>query len=191
MRKGFTKLKFKRQRKGKTNYNRRLKLVQSRKPRLIVRVTSGKIIAQIANFSAKGDRVLFCETSKNLEKLGWKYNLSNIPSAYLTGFLLGKKASKDIKEAVLDLGLKKVVAGSRTLACLKGALDAGIKIPHSEDIIPNEARLKGEHIKKYAESLKGKDEYNKVFSAYIKAGSDPSKITEDFDKVKSKIGESA
>jgi hypothetical protein len=38
------------------------------------------------------------------------------------------------------------VKGSKIYAALAGALDAGINISHDPDILPDEARLSGEHI---------------------------------------------
>jgi len=48
---------------------------------------------------------------------------------------------------------KTPVKGSRVFAALKGAVDAGLKVPHSESILPDESRIKGEHIAAYAKSL--------------------------------------
>ena len=49
---------------------------------------------------------------------------SNIPAAYLTGYLCGLRArKKGIKKAVLDLGLERVVKGSRIFAALAGGLN--------------------------------------------------------------------
>jgi large subunit ribosomal protein L18 len=65
----------------------------------------------------------------------------------LTGLLAGKRArDKKVKEVVLDLGLQTSTKGSRIYAALKGVLDAGIKVPHSEKILPDEDRIKGVHI---------------------------------------------
>ena len=61
----------------------------------------------------------------------------NTSSAYLTGYLCGKKALKEgIEGAVLDLGLKTSINGSKIYAALKGAVDAGMNIPHNESILP-------------------------------------------------------
>ena len=38
------------------------------------------------------------------------------------------------------------IKGSRIYAALKGILDAGLNIPHSDGIFPNEERIKGKHI---------------------------------------------
>ncbi|UCE75163.1 MAG: 50S ribosomal protein L18, partial [Methanomassiliicoccales archaeon] len=82
-----------------------------------------------------------------LEKFGWKGSTSNLPAAYLTGYLAGKRAkSAGVEKAVLDIGLNTPTRGSRIFASLKGLLDAGIDIPHNEEIIPSEERIYGAHI---------------------------------------------
>lgn len=148
-------IKFRRKREGKTDYNKRLKLLLSGKPRLIVRPSLKGITVQIAVAEKIGDKIISGAHSNELKKIGWKYNGGNIPSSYLTGLLLAKKTIKSgIKEAILDMGLKKPVKGSRTFACLKGAVDGGLKIPFSESILPSEERIKGEHIAKYKKESK-------------------------------------
>ena len=37
-------------------------------------------------------------------------------------------------------------AGGRAFATLKGLVDGGLEIPHSEKLYPDETRIKGEHI---------------------------------------------
>lgn len=142
-------VKVKRKREGKTNYKLRLKLLKSCKLRLVIRKSLKNILLQIIKSINSQDRVLISSHSNELRKLGWDYNLSNIPSSYLTGFLLGKKAlKKDIKEAILDGGLQEIVIKSRIYAALKGCIDAGLKIPHDPKIFPTEERIKGTHINK-------------------------------------------
>ncbi|MFH1779967.1 MAG: 50S ribosomal protein L18 [Candidatus Micrarchaeota archaeon] len=138
---------FKRRRKEKTNYAKRLALLKSEKPRLVVRKTNAYIIAQIVVFDEKGDKTITSTSSKELNKYGFK-GKSNTPSAYLTGFLAGKKAlSKGVKELVLDLGLYPVIKGSVIFAAQKGAVDAGLKSNYSQEILPSEDRLTGKHLK--------------------------------------------
>jgi len=182
-------LSFKRKRKGKTEYRGRLKLLLSGKPRLIIRKSLKSISAQVAEYNEKGDKILLCSSSIHLKKYGWKSGFSNLPSAYLTGLLIGKKAlNKGIKELIPDIGLNKSVMGTKIYALLKGTKDAGVNLSCSEEIFPKEERIRGEHIKKYAEDLsKDKDQYNKKFSDYIKNNFDPLKITENFETTKNKI----
>ena len=176
------KVPLRRRREGKTNYKKRLKLLLSRKPRLVVRITNKRVIAHIVEYHPDGDRTLVYADSKELEKFGWKGDLNNTPAAYLTGLLIGKKAlEKGINEAILDIGLRTPSKGARVFATLKGAVDAGMEIPHSEDILPDESRIRGEHIAAYYE------QNPEMFSGYEKRGFKPSDLSEHFEEVKSKI----
>ena len=175
---------FKRKFDKKTDYRKRLKLLYSKKPRLIIRKSSKHIKTQITEFNPKGDKIIVSATTQDLKKFGWT-NSTNIPSSYLTGLLIGKRAlKKNINSAILDMGLEKSIKGSRIYAVLKGAIDAGLSIPHSTDILPSEERISGKHIMDYAQKLKKEDvkKYKKQFSV-----SKPEKIPEMFEKVKSKI----
>ena len=62
-------------------------------------------------------------------------------------------ALSTVKEVIVDLGLQKSIKGSKLYAALKGVVDAGIMIPHSEEILPGEGRLKGEHIQKNKDAI--------------------------------------
>jgi large subunit ribosomal protein L18 len=141
-------------------------------------------------YDEKGDKTVVSAHSRELIKLGYKGHTGNLPSAYLTGYLLGKKAlAKGYTEAVLDIGLHRATKGNAIFAILKGALDAGMEIPYGEDILPSEDRIKGEHIKAYAEMLKEQDEerYKKQFSKYLEKGLEPEKLPEHFEEIKAKI----
>jgi len=175
---------FKRRKKGKTDYRKRLKLLYSKKPRLVVRKSLKHIKAQIIEYDPKGDKTILSATTQDLNKFGWNGS-NNLVSAYLLGLLIGKKAlKKKISSVVLDMGLEASVKGSKIYAVLKGALDAGLSIPHSPEILPNEDRISGKHILDYAKKLKKDNlkKYKEQFSA-----SKPDQITEMFEKIKSKI----
>lgn len=141
-------IKKRRRLEGKTDYNVRLKLLSSGIPRLVVRKSNQYITAQIVDSKEAQDFVIISVNSKELSKLGWKFSKKSIPAAYLTCFLLAKKlAEKEkIKKAILDIGLQRSTKGSRLYACLKGALDGGLEIPHSTEMFPAENRIKGLHI---------------------------------------------
>ena len=176
------KVPYRRRREGKTNYRKRLKLLLSRKPRLVVRITNRRVIAQIIEYHPDGDRVLVGVDSSMLTKYGWKGDLNNTPAAYLTGLLVGKKAlEKGIKEAILDIGLHTPTRGGRVFAVLKGAVDAGLEVPHSEEVLPDESRIRGEHIAKYYEMAPER------FSEYERRGLKPSELPQHFDEIKEKI----
>ena len=182
------KIQFKRKVEGRTNYRKRLKLIASYKPRLVVRKTSRNIIAQIIEFNPKGDHVISSAYSKELQKLGWKFSRNNLPAAYLTGLLCGAKAmKKNIKEAILDIGLNTPINRSIIYAVLKGALDSNLKIPYSKEVLPDEKRISGEHIVAYSSLLKNNEIYKKQFSQYLKQGVKPEDITKYIKEIKEKI----
>lgn len=155
------KLPFKRRQEGKTDYQKRLRLLKSNKSRLVVRKSLRYITTQVIEFDKRGDKVLVAATSKELKKLGWNFACDNLPAAYLTGLLIGKKSlGKNINEAVLNSGLYPSVKGSRIYAVAKGAVDAGLKIPIDNEIMPSEDRIKGAHISEKFKSLSS--EFEKV-----------------------------
>jgi large subunit ribosomal protein L18 len=142
-----------RRREGRTDYRKRLTLLKSGKPRLVVRRSTNNTECQVVKHSHKGDETLLSVNSKHIKALGWKMPTGNIPSSYLIGLLCGVKArEKNIKGAVLDTGVISPTRGSRIYACLKGALDAGIEVPHSDGVVPKEERIRGEHISKGGKS---------------------------------------
>lgn len=133
----------KRRRKQKTDYRLRLTLIKSGKPRFAVRRTANNTTCQIIDYDSKGDRTIVSVNSLDIKKLGWKGHCGNLSSAYLIGLLCGMEAKKKkINEAILDIGLQSSKS-SRLFAALKGAIDADLNVPHSEEIIPKEERIKG------------------------------------------------
>ena len=189
MRQKTFNVQFRRKREGKTNYKKRLRLLLAGKPRLVIRPSLRNITVQIVEYHPKGDKIVVSAHSSELDKLGWKFNKGNLPAAYLTGLLAGKKAKdKGLKEIILDIGLNSPIKGARIFACLKGVVDASINVPVSEEILPEENRIKGTHIAKYAELLKNnKEEYSKRFSEYIKLDINPIQIPVVFDEIKNNI----
>ena len=183
------RVKLRRRREGKTDYQARKALVISGKPRLVTRFSLKNVTVQIVVAKLHGDEVLAAANSRELVKTyGWKAPTGNVPAAYLTGLLCGLKAkAKGVEEAILDIGLISPTKGSKIFAALSGVLDAGVMVPHSEEKIVKE-RMKGEHIVKYAKSLgAGSEEYSAKFSKYIAQGVAPEKIPEHFNKVKAEI----
>jgi large subunit ribosomal protein L18 len=178
-----------RRREQRTDYKQRLRLLKSGMPRFVVRASGSSITCQIISHDPKGDKTLASATSLELKKHGWKGNAGNIPAAYLTGYLCGHKAKGKVKEAILDMGLHISVHGSRIYACLKGAIDSGLKIPHSEGVFPSEERIKGTHIANYASLLKSEkpQEYEKRFSGYGKSALPPEEMARHFEEVKQKL----
>lgn len=176
---------FRRRKEKSTNYEKRLGLVKSGKPRMVVRRSNRHVLVQLVEFNSAGDKVLVSVNSKKLKKFKWA-SRRNLPTAYLAGFyagVLGKKAG--VKEFVLDIGLVPPVVGGLPFAAQKGAVDAGLKSPHGENIV-DEGRVKGEHIEALANSL-SEAEYKKRFASYLKEGFDPKKFTSLFESAKEAI----
>lgn len=175
---------FRRKRIGKTDYRKRLRFLLSKTPRLAVRKSLRYVQAQLIDYSKNGDRVIASAHSKELRKFGWKGSTSNTSAAYLVGLLCAKKAiQKDHTKAILDVGFHAPTKGSKVFAALKGAVDGGLEIPHQEDLIPDESRIRGEHVAAYAKMVDKK----KVFSKYIKKDLDPENLPAHFEEVKKRI----
>jgi large subunit ribosomal protein L18 len=180
-------MQFRRKRKGLTNYRKRLKVLAAKRPRLVVRRSLKNIQAAIVGYDKKGDIVKASSHSSNLKKFGWVYGTGNLPSAYLVGFLLGKRINPKFDEVILDIGLHKSVSGSRIYAVLAGILDAGLKVPHSKEVLPSKERVMGKHIMDYAELIK-KDTglFKKQFNSYSKNGH-TFDLVKKFEEVKDNI----
>jgi len=184
MRKQFRKYK----RSEKTDYAKRLSMLKSGIPRLVVRITQKNLYAQIVEYAPKGDRILFTSSSASLAKTGWKGTGNSIPAAYLVGYIIGKKASSKIKGVIVDIGKRRSVKHSRIYGIVKGAIDGGLKINAEDKIFPSPGRIEGKHISSYAEKLKqDKKKYEQIFSAYLKKGLSPDKLPDHFQDIKSKI----
>uniref|UniRef100_A0A7S1T5J7 Large ribosomal subunit protein uL18 C-terminal eukaryotes domain-containing protein n=1 Tax=Compsopogon caeruleus TaxID=31354 RepID=A0A7S1T5J7_9RHOD len=159
-----------RRRKGKTDYYARKRLVtqdkrkyDAPKYRLVVRLTSKDIIAQVAAARIVGDEMIAVAYSHELPQYGIKLGLTNYAAAYATGLLLARRTLKKLgldetyvgKEeadgemfeievnderrpftAILDVGIGRTTTGSKIFAVMKGAVDGGIQVPHNEKRFP-------------------------------------------------------
>ncbi|MBR9702567.1 50S ribosomal protein L18, partial [Candidatus Woesearchaeota archaeon] len=139
---------FRRKREGRTDYRKRLALLKSRLPRLVVRRTNKHTILQVVQYHPDGDKILATVTSGLLLKHGWKGSTANSAAAYLTGLLLAQKikGTKLNGDLIVDIGLHRHKAGSRLYAAVRGAKDAGLAIKCSDDVLPGDERLNGEHL---------------------------------------------
>jgi large subunit ribosomal protein L18 len=181
---------YRRRRQGKTNYSLRKRLILSGLPRIVARKTGRHIMVQLVKPSIKGDKVVTSAHSSELKKkYGYLGGLSNIPAAYLTGLLCGYRSkAKNVKEAVLDIGLQTPSKGARAFAVLRGFIDAGVNIAYNEKVLPEDNRISGQHIAKYAQEISSDhDVYSSRFSSYLSKGLEPEKIPDHFSSVKAKI----
>jgi len=188
------------------------------KYRLVVRKTNTKIVAQIIYATLTGDKVSCSASSSELSRYGIKLGHTNYPAAYCTGLLLARRVLKDFKldekyegctevngewhenvpeedddanplTAYLDVGLARTTTGNNVFGALKGAVDGGLNVPHSERRFPgwdasandgegdynpevHRDRIFGKPLADYMNLLKEENEeaYAKQFSRYIKAG---------------------
>merc|ERR1712093_97733 len=105
-------------------------------------------------------------------------------------------------KAVLDVGLKRTTVGSKVFGVLKGAADGGLHIPHSTKRFPgykkgeskkeegeydvefHKERIFGGHVGEHMSSLKEEDEqeYEKMYSKYIKEGIEADDLEEMYQK---------
>jgi len=185
----------------------------SPKYRLVVRFTNTDVICQIAYAKIVGDVVMTAAYSHELKRYGLPVGLTNYSAAYATGLLVARRHLAKLgldqkykgKEKIdgedftvqpiedgprpflclLDVGLARTTTGARVFSCLKGALDGGLNVPHSETRFfgfdqnskkfdPKKLRkvIFGGHVSDYMKKLSNDDpkKYKKQFSRYIQAG---------------------
>ncbi|WP_135828267.1 50S ribosomal protein L18 [Halorussus halobius] len=172
---------MRRRREVRTDYHQRLRLLKSGKPRLVARKSNRHVRAQLVTMGPDGDETAASAFSGDLEEYGWEAPTGNLPSAYLTGLLAGKRAlDAGVDEAVLDIGLNTATPGSKVFAVQEGAIDAGLDVPHNDAVLADWSRTRGEHIAEYADQ---RDEplYSGDFDA--------TELPEHFDEVRETIME--
>ena len=144
------RLRFKRRRNAETDYHRRSRMLRGGLPRAVVRVSNTQVTCQLVSYEPEGDRVLESITGKSLvDSHKWPSDASrkSVPACYLAGFAMATSAiSNGHSKAILDIGLAASSHGNRAYSALKGMIDAGMEIPHSEEVLPSEERINGEHI---------------------------------------------
>eukprot|EP00092_Neocalanus_flemingeri_P019407 GFUD01021021.1.p1 GENE.GFUD01021021.1~~GFUD01021021.1.p1 ORF type:complete len:297 (-),score=84.81 GFUD01021021.1:130-1020(-) len=183
------------------------------KYRMIVRSSNTDICCQIAYARLEGDIVICAAYSHELPRYGVKVGLTNYAASYCTGLLLARRILQKFSldsvyegnteingemycvednddgpgafRACLDVGLARTSTGAKVFAALKGAVDGGLDIPHSEKRFPgydneskslnadvHRAHIFGQHVADYMSSLAEEDEeaFKKQFSRYIKLG---------------------
>ena len=138
---------FRRRREERTDYYARKRLLSSHEVRAVVRRSNKNVTIQFGEFGMEGDKILAAASTRELAGMGWTRSCSSIPAAYLVGYLAGKRALKaGIEYAVLDIGMQKVQHGGVLFATVAGMCDAGLEVPHGDEVLPDEDRLLGKHI---------------------------------------------
>lgn len=149
-------MSYRRKREGRTDYKRRLVLLKSTLPRLVVRASNKSIQGQLVSYEPNGDKVHATARATELKKLGWEHAIGNTSAAYLTGLLLATKLKKhNIKsDIIVDLGLTKHHPGGRAYGLVKGMVDGGFVVRVSDEALPSQERLNGVHMnEKVAKSI--------------------------------------
>ncbi|KAL6620831.1 hypothetical protein ACP70R_035970 [Stipagrostis hirtigluma subsp. patula] len=225
-------VKFKRRRDGKTDYRARIRLINQDKNKYNTpkyRFTNKDITAQIVSASITGDMVLAAAYSHELPRYGLEVGLTNYAAAYCTGLLLARRVLKlrDLDQeyegnveatgedfsvepsdgrrpfrALLDVGLIRTTTGNRVFGALKGALDGGLDIPHSEkrfagfkkdekqlDAEVHRKYIYGGHVADYMRILAEEEpeKYQSHFSEYIKKGIEADDMEALYKKVHAAI----
>lgn len=200
------------------------------KYRLVVRFSNKGITCQVVYAAIAGDVVVAAAYASELPSYGLSVGLKNYSAAYCVGLLLARRVLtkfglaehyEGVTEpdgedynvdpvddgprpfyALLDTGLKRTSTGSKVFACLKGALDGGLDIPHNEKRFvgydSGSKSLDAEVLKKYiygghvAEYMEGMAEdepelYASHFSEYIKAGVEADDLEDLYKEVHEKI----
>jgi len=174
------KVPMRRRREARTNYHQRLRLLKSGKPRLVARKSNRHVRAQLILTGPQGDQTIASATSEDLAEYGWEAPTGNLPAAYLTGLLAGKRAVEaGLESAVLDIGLNTATPGNKVFAVQEGVIDAGLEVPHNDEVFADWERTRGEHIAEYAESQDG-----------LYAGDfDATTLPDHFDSVRERLME--
>lgn len=186
------RVKYRRRREGKTDYAARRILATSGRPRLVVRPSLRNVQVQLIKSELRGDLVqVSANTHELVDKYGWKGGGKNIAASYLLGLLAGYKAlSEGVESSMLDMELRSPTKGARVFAVVKGAVDAGLNLAYSKEVLPSEDRIQGEHIANYARTLsQNPEDYQERFSQYLKRGLRPEELPEHFKEVKARIQE--
>jgi len=200
------------------------------KYRLIVRFTNKDIICQIAYARLEGDVIVCAAYSHELPRYGLKVGLTNYSAAYCTGLLLARRLLKKLGldsiyegntdvngeyycveevdgqskpfHAVLDIGLVRTTTGARVFGALKGAVDGGLDIPHSEKRFPgwdaegkelkadvHRKHILGLHVAEYMRNLLEEDEvaFKRQFSRFIREGISADSLEGVYKKAHSSI----
>ncbi|ESR61145.1 hypothetical protein CICLE_v10016107mg [Citrus x clementina] len=199
------------------------------KYRFVVRFTNKDITAQIISASIAGDIVLASAYAHELPRYGLEVGLTNYAAAYCTGLLLARRVLKMLEmdaeyegnveatgedysveptenrrpfRALLDVGLVKTTTGNRVFGALKGALDGGLDIPHSEKrfagFSKDSKQLDAEvhrkyiycgHVAAYMRTLMEDEpeKYQSHFCEYIKRGIEADNLEELYKKVHAAI----
>ena len=203
----------------------------SPKYRMVVRITNKDVICQVVQPKIVGDATLCAAYAHELPRYGVEVGLTNYAACYATGLLCARRLLQKLKldeqyegqtevdgemflvehedgarpfTCVLDVGLVRTTTGNRVFGALKGAVDGGLNIPHSEKRFPGYDRegkeydaeihkkyIFGGHVAEYMELLEEEDpeRYATQFSKYIERELEGEKLEEMYEKCHEAIRE--
>merc|ERR550514_1331250 len=209
----------------------------NKKYRLVVRFTNSRVICQVVYATIRGDMVVGAASSHELTKYGVPCGHKNYAAAYCTGLLAARRVLKKFKldeafkgkeeidgedyhveeeetdqrpfKCILDVGLQSTTVGHRMWGALKGAVDGGLHIPHTNKLFPgykapdekgqeaeydaeaHKEKIFGGHVKEYMEMLSEEDptKYEAHFSKFIENDIDADKLEEMYSDAHEKIKE--
>lgn len=100
--------------------------------------------------------------------------------------MAGKPLRRELKRQSSISVSGRPSTGARVFAVLKGATDAGLNVPHDEEILPSDERIKGQHIASYAKKLLEEDQqlYERTFSQLLSKGFKPERLPDVLAKSK-------
>lgn len=193
--------------------------------RLIVRLSNKDVTAQVAYARIEGDIIVAAAYAHELPRYGIKVGLTNFAACYSTGLLLARRLLQKYKldtlyegqtevdgemyavedndegpgafRCHLDTGLARTSTGAKLFAVMKGAVDGGLDVPHSEKRFPGydkeskefnaevlRGHIFGQHVANYMKELMEEDEdsYKRQFSQYIKNGISPDELEDIYKK---------
>jgi len=192
--------------------------------RMAVRITNRDVICQVIQPKIVGDHTICAAYSHELAKFGVEVGLTNYAACYATGLLCARRLLTKLKlheqyegcaeadgemflvehedgarpfTCVLDVGLTRTTTGNRVFGALKGAVDGGLNIPHSEKRFPGYDRegkeydaethkkyIFGGHVAEYMELLEEEDpdRYASQFAKYIEKDLEGDGLEEMYSK---------
>jgi len=198
------------------------------KYRLVARRTNKDIICQVVSAKIIGDNVICAAYSHELKSYGALAGFTNYAACYATGLLCARRlltklglASKyegqtkvtgarfevqplanDRKpfKCILDAGLARTTTGARIFGVMKGAIDGGLSIPHSDARFPgfknnkldtekHRKRIFAVHVAEYQKTMLSEDatSYQQQFSKYQAASLKPDGIEAMWKKVHTEV----
>jgi len=202
----------------KTKYN-------APKYRFVVRFTNSDVICQFVAAQINGDKVVAAAYSHELPRYGVPVGLTNYAAAYATGLLAARRVLTKLHladkyvgvkdadgkmyevaemdngprpfKAALDVGLTRTTTGNRVFGAMKGAVDGGVLIKHSDRrFVGYDSETKkfdpeilkkyifGGHVADYFRTLQDEnpEKCKKQFGEYLKHKINPDGIEEMYKK---------